>query len=337
MVTVKPPDIGLDEILKGEKAAVAQALNLLEDKKPSSLARRVKLVETLSLNAKPERHVIGITGPPGVGKSTLLSRIIPIYRDQKKSIGIITVDPSSKMSGGALLGDRTRISYDPKDTDIFIRSMAAGRHLGGLAWRTRQCLTLFESIYDRIIIETVGVGQSETEIEDVVDTVVSVVQPGSGDVLQFMKAGIMEIPHILVMNKADRKSLAEKSKNDLAAVASIASTDMEGWNLALNMTSALEGWGVDALVTAIEKHGFYLNERNISEKRRQNRIKWVHMIFRERFGSFGVDMLGGEKNILGLLKHADIINPFEEVQTLEQILWKAISDSGLAASASSAT
>jgi LAO/AO transport system kinase len=336
-VTVKPPDIRLDEILKGEKAAVAQALNLLEDKKPSSLAHRVKLVETLSLNAKPERHVIGITGPPGVGKSTLLSRIIPIYRDQKKSIGIITVDPSSKMSGGALLGDRTRISYDPKDTDIFIRSMAAGRHLGGLAWRTRQCLTLFESIYDRIIIETVGVGQSETEIEDVVDTVVCVVQPGSGDVLQFMKAGIMEIPHILVMNKADRKSLAEKSKNDLEAVASIASTDMAGWNLALSMTSALEGWGVDALVTAIEKHGFYLNERNISEKRRQNRIKWVHMIFRERFGSFGVDMLGGEKNILGLLKHADIINPFEEVQTLEQLLWKAISDSGLAASASSAT
>ena len=336
-MTVKPPDIRLDEILKGEKAAVAQALNLLEDKKPSSLARRVKLVETLSLNAKPERHVIGITGPPGVGKSTLLSRIIPIYRDQKKSIGIITVDPSSKMSGGALLGDRTRISYDPKDTDIFIRSMAAGRHLGGLAWRTRQCLTLFESIYDRIIIETVGVGQSETEIEDVVDTVVSVVQPGSGDVLQFMKAGIMEIPHILVMNKADRKSLAEKSKNDLEAVASIASTDMEGWNLALSMTSALEGWGVDALVTAIEKHGFYLNEKNISEKRRQNRIKWVHMIFRERFGSFGVDMLGGEKNILERLKHADIINPFEEVQTLEQILWKAISDSGLAASASSAT
>jgi len=336
-VTVKPPDIRLDEILKGEKAAVAQALNLLEDKKPSSLARRVKLVETLSLNAKPERHVIGITGPPGVGKSTLLSRIIPIYRDQKKSIGIITVDPSSKMSGGALLGDRTRISYDPKDTDIFIRSMAAGRHLGGLAWRTRQCLTLFESIYDRIIIETVGVGQSETEIEDVVDTVVCVVQPGSGDVLQFMKAGIMEIPHILVMNKADRKSLAEKSKNDLEAVASIASTDMEGWNLALSMTSALEGWGLDALVTAIEKHGLYLNERNISEKRRQNRIKWVHMIFRERFGSFGVDMLGGEKNILGLLKHTDIINPFEEVQTLEQLLWKAISDSGLAASASSAT
>lgn len=336
-MTVKPPDIRLDEILKGEKAAVAQALNLLEDKKPSSLAHRVKLVETLSLNAKPERHVIGITGPPGVGKSTLLSRIIPIYRDQKKSIGIITVDPSSKMSGGALLGDRTRISYDPKDTDIFIRSMAAGRHLGGLAWRTRQCLTLFESIYDRIIIETVGVGQSETEIEDVVDTVVCVVQPGSGDVLQFMKAGIMEIPHILVMNKADRKSLAEKSKNDLEAVASIASTDMEGWNLALSMTSALEGWGVDALVTAIEKHGFYLNERNISEKRRQNRIKWVHMIFRERFGSFGVDMLGGEKNILGLLKHTDIINPFEEVQTLEQMLWKAISDSGLAASASSAT
>ena len=336
-MTVKPPDIRLDEILKGEKAAVAQALNLLEDKKPSSLARRVKLVETLSLNAKPERHVIGITGPPGVGKSTLLSRIIPVYRDQKKSIGIITVDPSSKMSGGALLGDRTRISYDPKDTDIFIRSMAAGRHLGGLAWRTRQCLTLFESIYDRIIIETVGVGQSETEIEDVVDTVVSVVQPGSGDVLQFMKAGIMEIPHILVMNKADRKSLAEKSNNDLEAVASIASTDMEGWNLALSMTSALEGWGLDALVTAIEKHGLYLNERNISEKRRQNRIKWVHMIFRERFGSFGVDMLGGEKNILGLLKHADIINPFEEVQTLEQLLWKAISDSGLAASASSAT
>lgn len=105
----------------------------------------------------------------------------------------------------------------------------------------------------------------------------------------------------------------------------------------ITMTSALEGWGVDALVTAIEKHGFYLNERNISEKRRQNRIKWVYMIFLERFGSFGVDMLGGEKNILRLLNHADIINLFDEVQTLEKMLWKAISDSRLPASSSSAS
>ena len=334
-MTVDPSDIRLADILKGKKAAVAQALNLLEDKKPSSLEHRVKLVETLSLNAKPERHVIGITGPPGVGKSTLISRLIPKYRNQNKSIGIITVDPSSKRSGGALLGDRTRIAYDPKDVDIFIRSMAAGGHLGGVAWRTRQCLTLFESVYDRIIIETVGVGQSETEIEDVVDTVVFVMQPGSGDVLQFMKAGIMEVPHILVMNKADLKSLAEKSKNELEAVASIGSTDKEGWNLTLAMTSALEGWGVEEFVAAIETHGLHLKKGNISEKRRQNRMKWVYMIFRERFGSFGVDVLGGEKNILRILNPRDIVNPFEEVKTLEQMFLKATLDSRLPASSSS--
>jgi LAO/AO transport system kinase len=313
-------DIPINEILSGSKIAVARGLNLLENTRPETVDSVKNLIEALSRNARQDRHVIGITGPPGVGKSTLISRIIHEYRHREKTIAVISVDPSSKRSGGALLGDRARIVYDPADPGIFIRSMAAGGHLGGLAWRTRHCLTVFEAAFDVILIETVGVGQSETEIEEVVDTVVFVVQPGSGDSLQFMKAGIMEIPHILVVNKSDRKSLAQKALNDLKSVGALGRKDDSGWTPKVVMTSALHGLGLEKLIAAAADHYSTLSAGDMAEKRRQYRISWIFLMFKERFGSFGIEVLGGEKKVLAAIGRSDVSNPFAGLDILKDAL-----------------
>ncbi len=314
-------DICIDDILSGNKMAVARGLNLLENSRPESFEYAKNLIEELSRHARQNRHVIGITGPPGVGKSTLISRIIHEYRRREKTIGIISVDPSSKRSGGALLGDRARIAYDPADPGVFIRSMAAGRHLGGLAWRTRHCLTVFEAAFDVILIETVGVGQSETEIEEVVDTVVFVVQPGSGDSLQFMKAGIMEIPHILVVNKSDQKKLAQKALFDLRSVGALGRKDDTGWTPKVIMTSALEGWGQAELVSAIYDHYLILSGGDMAGQRRRHRIFWIYLMYKERFGSFGIETLGGEEEVLGIIDRSDVSNPFAGLHKLTEALW----------------
>ena len=320
----------IDDICSGNKPAVARALNLLENSRPEEFERIAALIEGLSRQARPDRHVIGITGPPGVGKSTLISRVIQEFRRRNQTVGVISVDPSSRKSGGALLGDRARISYDPADPGIFIRSMAAGRHLGGLAWRTRHCLTVFEAVFDVIIIETVGVGQSETEIAEVVDTVVFVVQPGSGDALQFMKAGIMEIPHILVINKSDQKSLALKAFNDLKAIGSFNRADEWGWKPEALMTSALEGRGQDILVSSCRSHYDHLTGHGIAEIRKRHRIFWILLLFQERFGSFGIECLGGEEKIIQTIERYDTANPFFGLALLTDALGKAdLEDSGL--------
>lgn len=314
-------DIRVEDILSGNKMAVARGLNLLENSRPDTFDCAKDLIDELSQHARPHRHIVGITGPPGVGKSTLISRIIREYRSREKTIGLISVDPSSKRSGGALLGDRARIVYDPEDSGVFIRSMAAGGHLGGLAWRTRHCLTVFEAAFDVILIETVGVGQSETEIEEVVDTVIFVVQPGSGDSLQFMKAGIMEIPHILVINKSDQKALSRKALNDLKSLNSLGKKDNSGWIPKVIMTSALEGWGQEELVSALFDHYQILITGDMSGQRRRNRILWIYLMFKERFGSFGLETLGGEEKIFSIIEGTDVSNPFAGLHELTQTLW----------------
>ena len=153
--------------------------------------------------AQPRAHVVGVTGPPGVGKSSLCAALVAAWRKDGKTVGVIAVDPSSKASGGALLGDRVRIVHDPADDGVFVRSMAARDRLGGLADQTLAAMVVMRALFDRVLIETVGVGQSETDVAGVADTVVFCVQPGSGDSLQFMKAGIVEIPHLIVVTKAD--------------------------------------------------------------------------------------------------------------------------------------
>ena len=240
-------------------------------------------------------------GPPGAGKSTLIARLVRGYRAAGHGVAVLAVDPSSRRSGGALLGDRARIEHDPGDAGIFIRSMAAGRHLGGLAWRTRHCLTLLEAAYDRILVETTGVGQSETEIETGGRQRGLVVQPGSGDSLQFMKAGIMEIPHILVVNKADMRSAALKALNELEGTL----RERDGWVPVAMLASARDGWGHPELLEALEKHFNFLRPGGLARRRREHRIRGAYLLFRETFGSHGVERLGGERQVLARLAGAE--------------------------------
>ena len=182
-----------------KKILLSKTLEDIEVNRDSS--KVISMLDKYHANARS--HVLGITGPPGAGKSSLIDKLIFKIRQKKKTVGVIAIDPSSSRTGGALLGDRTRFLLDPKDDDIFVRSMAAKDFLGGLSELTFPTMTVMRSIFDFVIIETVGVGQSETNVKDVVDSVILCVQPGSGDTIQFMKSGIFEIPDIIVVTKSD--------------------------------------------------------------------------------------------------------------------------------------
>ncbi len=214
--------------------AAPATLNLLESTTAADRKQAAALLREVSpaaLGGEAQGHIIGVTGPPGAGKSTLLSALLGTWRGtapipsptapnedgQGRTVAMLAVDPSSRRSGGALLGDRARIEFDPADHSVFIRSTAAGERLGGLAWGTRAAAQALAAAFDVVVVETVGVGQAETEVAEVADTVAVVVQPGSGDVLQFLKSGIMEIPDVLVVTKADLGQVATSARRDLSA------------------------------------------------------------------------------------------------------------------------
>ena len=202
----------------GDLSAAPATLNLLESRAPADRAAGAELLAALSpaaLDGEAPGLVAGITGPPGVGKSSLLSWLCAAWRAQDRTVAVLAVDPSSRRSGGALLGDRARIGRPAGDDGLFIRSTAAGDRLGGLAAATRAAASALSVAFDVVVVETVGVGQSETDIAEVADVVAVVVQPGSGDVLQFLKSGIMEIPDVLVVTKADLGRPAQRAQADL--------------------------------------------------------------------------------------------------------------------------
>jgi LAO/AO transport system kinase len=213
---------------EGDRSAAAAALNVIENRADRDATRALlDEVSPAAIGAEPAAHVIGITGPPGAGKSSLLSVLVAEWRRRGKTVAVLAVDPSSKRSGGSLLGDRARIDHDPRDDGVLIRSTAAAGRLGGLAAATREAAEALAPAFDLVVVETVGVGQSETDVEDVCDTVAVVVQPASGDVLQFLKAGIMEVPDLLVVTKADLGDVAQRSRRDLEqALAAVGSADV---------------------------------------------------------------------------------------------------------------
>src|SRR5215203_5604499 len=261
-----PAELGR-RLREGDRSAAAAALNVIEKRTDRDAAwALLKEVSPAALGKEPDAHIIGITGPPGAGKSSLLSMLLSEWRERNKTVAVLAVDPSSKRSGGALLGDRARIDHDPKDDGILIRSTAAGGRLGGLAAPTREASEALAAAFDVVVVETVGVGQSETDVEDVCDTVVVVVQPASGDVLQFLKAGIMEVPDVLVVTKADLGEAAERARRDLEqALAAIGSAHVP----VVAVSSVPPPTGIDALAEALDAHRERLDlaERRLRARR----------------------------------------------------------------------
>jgi len=265
-MATEPSELGR-RLRERDRSAAAAALNVIENRADRESAR--ELLGELSpaaLGGEPHAHVIGITGPPGAGKSTLLSALVAEWRERGRTVAVLAVDPSSKRSGGSLLGDRARIEHDPRDDGILIRSTAAGGRLGGLAAATREAAEALAPAYDVVVIETVGVGQSETDVEDVCDTVAVVVQPASGDVLQFLKAGIMEVPDLLVVTKADLGEVATRSRRDLGqALKAVGSADVP----VLAVSSVPPPDGIGELADALEAHreGTDLGARRVRARR----------------------------------------------------------------------
>ncbi|HSV28212.1 MAG TPA: methylmalonyl Co-A mutase-associated GTPase MeaB [Candidatus Omnitrophota bacterium] len=280
----------LEDLKTGGKAALARALAELE-RAPDAPATIALLDEAY---AEPTAHVVGMTGPPGVGKSTLMNALIAGWRAGGRRVACIAVDPSSRRSGGALLGDRTRLSTDPEDQGVFVRSMAARDRLGGLAALTVSAMVLMRALYDVVLIETVGVGQSETDVVGVADTVLFCVQPGSGDSLQFMKAGIAEIPHVVVVTKADMDQAAKRARADVLGALSLADPgESMGWEVPVLLVSSARRQGVDDLIGAIDRHrAFLVEDDRLGRARHAQARLWLEEAVRERFGREGIRRAG---------------------------------------------
>jgi LAO/AO transport system kinase len=261
-----PAELGR-RLRERDRSAAPDALNVIESRiRREDAAALLAEVSPAALGGEAPAHLVGVTGPPGAGKSTLLSALVTLWRGDDRTVAVLAVDPSSKRSGGSLLGDRARIEHDPGDDGILIRSTAAGARLGGLAAPTREAADALAAAFDVVVIETVGVGQSETDVADVCDTVAVVVQPASGDVLQFLKAGIMEVPDVLVVTKADLGEAARRARRDLAQALSAASS---GDVPVLAVSSLPPASGIEELAGALDAHrrSIDLAQRRLAARR----------------------------------------------------------------------
>jgi LAO/AO transport system kinase len=282
--------------------AAPAALNLLETRSPDARGEIAALLTEVApgrLGGEAPAHIVGVTGPPGGGKSTLLSALTRAWRADRRTVAVLAVDPTSKRSGGSLLGDRARIDADPGDRGLFIRSTAAGERLGGLAPATRAAAQALAAAFDVVVIETVGVGQSETDVAEAADTVAVVVQPGSGDVLQFLKAGIMEVPDVLVVTKADLGSVARRAQRDLeAALQSLGESRVP----VVAVSSVAPVAGFDELVAALDAHRARLD---LPAVRVRSRRLGALADYVSEHGERGLRALGGRREAARWLAEQD--------------------------------
>jgi LAO/AO transport system kinase len=252
----------------GDSRAVARLISLVEDESP--------LLRTVMAALAPhagQAHIVGITGPPGVGKSTSTSALVSSYRAAGKRVGVLAVDPSSPFSGGALLGDRVRMQDHATDSGVFIRSMASRGHLGGLAWSTPQALRVLDAAgFDVVLVETVGVGQSEVEIAGMADTTLVLLAPGMGDGIQAAKAGILEVGDIYVVNKADRDGVQSVTR-ELRAMLALAERAPDAWAPPILKTVASRNEGVAEVVAKIDERLAWMGGNGVLTERRRSRAR----------------------------------------------------------------
>jgi LAO/AO transport system kinase len=265
--TASVPDL-VERARSGDARAVARLISLVEDASP-----RLREVMAGLAPYTGNAQIVGITGSPGVGKSTSTSALVGELRKAGKRVGVLAVDPSSPFSGGALLGDRIRMQDHALDKDVYIRSMASRGHLGGLSWTTPQALRVLDAAgCDIVLVETVGVGQSEVEIAGLADTTLVLLAPGMGDGVQAAKAGILEIGDVYVVNKADRDG-AEQVRRELRTMISLAERSEGDWKPPIVLTVAQAGQGVDEVVAGIDEHRAWMEASGELERRRVRRAR----------------------------------------------------------------
>ena len=263
MTTITEKDL-VARAREGDRRAIARLLSVVENEEDAAADALRELYPKTGT-----ARIIGVTGPPGGGKSTLVNRLAGVYREQGAKVAVVAVDPSSPFTGGALLGDRIRMKERFLDDGLFIRSMASRGHAGGLARSTGRVVNVLDAIgYGVVIVETVGVGQEEVEVIRIVDTVVLVTVPGLGDDIQAIKAGVLEIADVLVVNKADRPG-ADETARDLAQMLTLGKLRTE-WKPPIIRTSAATGESVPQLVEAIARHGDWARTSGERDRRRRD-------------------------------------------------------------------
>ncbi|GAA0367798.1 methylmalonyl Co-A mutase-associated GTPase MeaB [Microbispora corallina] len=270
------PDLGelVEQARQGRPRAVARLISLVENAAgsavPSAPLRAVMAALATGARRPYAARVIGLTGSPGVGKSTATGMLIRAFRRRGARVGVLAVDPSSPFTGGALLGDRVRMQEHATDPGVYIRSMSSRGHLGGLAWATPQALRVLDAAgCDVVLVETVGVGQAEVDVARLADTTVVLVAPGMGDEVQAAKAGILEVADVFVVNKADRDG-AQSAVRELRSMAGLVDAP---WRPPIVPTVAARGEGADDLMAALDKHQAYLEESGEAERRRLARAR----------------------------------------------------------------
>ncbi|MFI7115104.1 methylmalonyl Co-A mutase-associated GTPase MeaB [Amycolatopsis sp. NPDC049868] len=292
-----PVQLDIDELVgrarDGVPRAIARLLSLVEDAHPRLPEVAAKLTPHTG-NAR----VVGLTGPPGVGKSTSTSALLTALRARGLRVGVLAIDPSSPFSGGALLGDRIRMTEHATDPGVFIRSMATRGHLGGLSWATPQAVRVLDAAgFDVVLIETVGVGQSEVDVVKLADTTVVLLAPGMGDGIQAAKAGVLEIADVFVVNKADREG-ADATVHDLKQMISLVRREIRGpsWRQPIVRTVASRGEGVEDVVRALDEHHDWLVRRDELPRRRAARARdEVEAIAVQRLRAEIVDLRSGDR------------------------------------------
>ena len=310
-------------ILCRERAAIASGLNLLDNRLAPARSRAVRLLALLcGERALRDSHLVGVTGPPGAGKSSLVSALIGEWRRTGISVGVLAVDPSSRpeRGGGALLGDRIRIKTSQQDEGLFIRSLSNRNQLGGVSSEVWPMSWLMLACFDVVVIETVGVGQTEIDIAEIADTVCYVAQPASGDTIQYLKSGIIEIPDVFAVNKSDLGEAARKTAGEIRRSA-VRPDWRSGWDYPVCLVSATAGSGIGELHQHLQRHRQFLVDGDLlAALRTRHQCNWVMRLLKEEFGGLGIELIGGPAAVEARLQRRPS-HQFEEYERLrEQLL-----------------